>query len=514
MSKHCLLIATLLALMPACSKEQGTQDGPCFPDSSCNGGLVCTSERCTTAAPPSTATRVSSVTSVAECPNGGQKIDLGIDGNLNGTLEDEEVDQTIVVCNGIDGHNGADGQNCTVADGPGAGEHTVTCGGTSVVVVDGADGADGASGTSCSVENGPNAGEHTVTCGGTSVVIVDGDAGADGAPGTSCSVENGPNAGEHTVTCGGTSVVVVDGADGAPGNPGSNGPSSLVHLEPELGGPRCPYSGTRILAGVDDDRDGLLDGDAAGVDEVDEETVLCSTDVGPCAPSYDHAADGRCLLAESHTVGLLGYWPFDGDGDDVSGAQRHLALFGGAGFASGLLGDALDLHGDASQFAARPVNDPEFDFGSADFTVQAWVRFSGSNSIQNVVEKFTGTDGPGWTFAKLTGGEAHFFSAPSAVLTTNGLGLTNLTWHHLVARRSGEQFAIIVDGVAVTTGSSTQAIAPSPQPLLIGRRNAIDPRSFPMEGQIDEVAIWSRALGDDEIATLYAGGAGRAVVPH
>lgn len=47
----------------------------------------------------------------SNCPDGGQRVDVGIDDDRSGTLESSEVDQTTYVCNGADGANGADGQN-------------------------------------------------------------------------------------------------------------------------------------------------------------------------------------------------------------------------------------------------------------------------------------------------------------------------------------------------------------------------------------------------------------------
>ena len=46
-------------------------------------------------------------------------------------------------------------------------------------------------------------------------------------------------------------------------------------------------------------------------------------------------------------------------------------------------------------------------------------------------------------------------------------------------------------------------------PLLLGARDGS--QNFPLKGSADEVAIWSRALTDGEITTLYNGGAGTQV---
>jgi hypothetical protein len=74
--------------------------------------------------------------------------------------------------------------------------------------------------------------------------------------------------------------------------------------------------------------------------------------------------------------GLVGYWPFDGSGADLSEGGRDLDLFGGVGFAPGLFGQALDLHGNPSHYAARPGDHQIFDFGAADFTLQLWLRIN------------------------------------------------------------------------------------------------------------------------------------------
>ena len=49
------------------------------------------------------------------CPNGGIEVKLGVDDNGNSVLDDNEVDSTQVVCNGIDGANGSNGSNSLLA---------------------------------------------------------------------------------------------------------------------------------------------------------------------------------------------------------------------------------------------------------------------------------------------------------------------------------------------------------------------------------------------------------------
>ena len=97
-------------------------------------------------------------------------------------------------------------------------------------------------------------------------------------------------------------------------------------------------------------------------------------------------------------TGLDAYYHLDGNGLDSSGNGLDLTLVGNPSFGPGLIGQALSLHGDNSQSATRPGDDSVFNFGANDFSIQAWVNFNSfGSSIQTLIEKFNGPNGPGWT---------------------------------------------------------------------------------------------------------------------
>jgi hypothetical protein len=207
--------------------------------------------------------------------------------------------------------------------------------------------------------------------------------------------------------------------------------------------------------------------------------------------------------------GLLGYWPFDGDGADASGAGRDLTLVGAPTFAAGRRGQALDLHGDPSQYATRLVNDPALDLGDADFTIQAWVRHHTTQGFV-LAEKLTGMGEQGWTFGGSYNTAGLFYT--SAGYAAKSADLVTGVWHHLVAVRSGGQLTLTYDGIAGTP-VAIGTIPTSVNPLLVGRRNDSDARDAysALDGSLDDLAIWSRALGPAEIAYLYNRGAGAPV---
>ena len=52
---------------------------------------------------PASLIRLTSVVAGSDCPNGGARIDTGVDIDNNGVLDDEEVTDSVFVCNGVDG---------------------------------------------------------------------------------------------------------------------------------------------------------------------------------------------------------------------------------------------------------------------------------------------------------------------------------------------------------------------------------------------------------------------------
>ena len=90
-SLNLLLITIIIPFIYSCSKEadsaQSTEQN----------------------ASPSSHVKMSTLASDStSCTYGGVKIEMGIDDNMNGTLDSSEVDKTEYVCNGTDGTAGTD----------------------------------------------------------------------------------------------------------------------------------------------------------------------------------------------------------------------------------------------------------------------------------------------------------------------------------------------------------------------------------------------------------------------
>ncbi len=209
--------------------------------------------------------------------------------------------------------------------------------------------------------------------------------------------------------------------------------------------------------------------------------------------------------------GLIGYWQFDGNGSDASGNGNTVALFGAAGFGTGLFGQALSLNGTSGTYAQMVNDNSAFDLGSGDFTIQVWASLNGGPS-PILIEKFYGPQGPGWTFY-LWPSSLNFYSNSQQLLSAT-VNLPTGVWQSYVVERSGTTLAIYFNGSLVDDTSYGGSLGSTTNPLLFGARNAQDGRNFTMNGLIDEVAVWNRALSPEEIAALWNNGAGREMVPE
>ena len=76
-------------------------------------------------------------------------------------------------------------------------------------------------------------------------------------------------------------------------------------------------------------------------------------------------------------------------------------------------------------------------------------------------------------------------------------------WHDLVGRYDGRQLELICDGrVMVRRPCAGGALTPNTEPLLIGAETDNGKVVRPFTGEVEEAALWNRALTDREVSTL------------
>jgi hypothetical protein len=220
-------------------------------------------------------------------------------------------------------------------------------------------------------------------------------------------------------------------------------------------------------------------------------------------------------------VTLLAHWPFDGTFEDASGHGHDLQAVGeNLPFVPGCFGGAVQFEDDPANYLTRGQDDPAFDFGDGDYSVELWVKLDQSPSQsheQALMEKCSQAGGcglDGWGLTVIEDDSLRFVQNPGEHGTTDtpaGLFNQSGTWYHLVAVRQGDRVDVYVDGERVASGPASD-VADSDNPLIIGRR-ADDEQRFPLIGALDEVMLYEGALSAPEVQAHYEGAGGCLLPP-
>lgn len=202
--------------------------------------------------------------------------------------------------------------------------------------------------------------------------------------------------------------------------------------------------------------------------------------------------------------GLVAWYPLNNSAVDagpnglngtVSGSTAAVDRHGAAGGASAF----------SYSYDLVPTN-PLFNTG-AGMTVTAWVNLVNSATNQKVVGRVNSSFSSGFILGVESGqvhpevwnsaGVPHSFSAGT---------VPSNTWTHLaITWATNGNLIVYVNGVAsVSTAAGTSPIGSNSEPLIIGGSPwSTSPLYFPVEGSIDDIGIWDRALTPAEIMDVY-----------
>ncbi len=83
-------------------------------------------------------------------------------------------------------------------------------------------------------------------------------------------------------------------------------------------------------------------------------------------------------------------------------------------------------------------------------------------------------------------------------------------WHDLVGRYDGEMLALYCDGQRLAAEPAGGNLTQNSEPLLIGAETDGDQVVRPFTGQMQQAAVWTRALGEEELQRIARGPRGSA----
>ena len=261
----------------------------------------------------------------------------------------------------------------------------------------------------------------------------------------------------------------------------------------------------------------------------------------PSCPTYGSYANGliddvriynRSLSPEEvktqyETAGLVALWHMNEDSWngtplevlDSSGNGNHGRAYGGATTVdSGKFGTRCGFFNGINGYVDVGSND--FNFGTGDFSIEFWMKandWSDTEDYRAVISnaKLAGRYWDGIQFSRVGSywathyGYTHgalilITKYPSDRGASSFLALQADTWYHVIGLRKNGTITLYLDGV-VQNSVISDGDVDTIQNMLIGKNpDSKYPRYF--DGAIDEVAIYNRALTEEEIQTHYEEG--------
>ena len=197
---------------------------------------------------------------------------------------------------------------------------------------------------------------------------------------------------------------------------------------------------------------------------------------------------------------LIAWYPGEGDATDVRGGIHGTPL-NGAGFAAGKAGQGFTFNG--STAVVQVPDNEAWDFGANAFTIETWVKFNAVSGSDVLAAHSEGTGSVNKWIFWLHNGALEFQlngSAVSNIASSANFAPVIGQWHHLAITRSGNTYKFYVDGIQ--NGSDrfdSNAVPNATAPLTFGQAETLPA----LNGMLDEVQIFSRALSTTEIQSVY-----------
>ena len=203
--------------------------------------------------------------------------------------------------------------------------------------------------------------------------------------------------------------------------------------------------------------------------------------------------------------GMASWWPGDGNASDIIGPNDG-ALRNGAIFAPGLVGQAFSFDGvdDEMEASGTYINYLQ------QLTIDAWVYHNSmpAGQIMNYVMldakaalRYDGINGPQ---------QLHFYLKIDGML--EHLRVNNVLqvgiFHHVAGTYDGSVMRLYLDGTEIGSLAVSGTVE-------VGALVTLASAAEPLDGLLDEVEIYYRALSGSEIKAIFdAGNEGKCIPPQ
>jgi hypothetical protein len=226
-------------------------------------------------------------------------------------------------------------------------------------------------------------------------------------------------------------------------------------------------------------------------------------------------------LLENRTVptgvpapsGLVSWWTANSTVADLVG-NNNGTLNNGVTYATGEVGQAFSFNTTDSVTA----NTTALPTGNSNRTMEMWVNVTAFGPGETFFAGYGNFGSAGQTYHLGTDAGSHdlFFSQWGEA--TSGPALQAGQWYHIAVTNVGNSGTLYLNGVQVATGTLTIATPPNTQ-FYIGRlpdlfaEDTGEKIKRQLDGLVDEVTVYNRALTAAEIQSIYAAGSAGKIPP-
>ncbi len=212
------------------------------------------------------------------------------------------------------------------------------------------------------------------------------------------------------------------------------------------------------------------------------------------------------------TNGLVGWWPFNGNANDESGNGNH-GTVNGATLTADRSGVANSAFSFKNSYIIIPNNNK---YNINNYTISIWIKSKNINPQVTVVRN-----------NYLNASNEHFsismnYSINENIAFTTKYNNPNCSpgywetisktqnviddkYHNIIGTVNGNTINLYIDGLLVQTKKTNYSLSSNcwGGDIQIGRNWSKDPSFF--DGNLDDIAIYNRALTDQEVKQLYEG---------
>jgi len=189
--------------------------------------------------------------------------------------------------------------------------------------------------------------------------------------------------------------------------------------------------------------------------------------------------------------GLVGYWKFDGNANDITGCRHYGTLFYGPIYTEGKSNKCLKFDGD-NDYVLISNKDSRLTLRDA-VTIEAWIKgHHFGRGYHHIFDKYGS-----YSLSVKNGNLA--ISGPGGWWHPDSTTLKTGRWYHVVGTYDGDMQKLYINGLLKASRIRHGTLSP-------GYSVYISHFYYSFSGLIDEVKVYEKALSAKEIFQHYQAG--------